>query len=119
MEPNSGVPKKPAILMYVPPPTVALAGKPWEKLAASQFRNSNGGAWIGTVEVIFGFCGYQCFRLPELAAAVILVELADTRTQRLINLPGETLRLEEPTSGRHTSSPQRTAAPGILTPKTL
>ncbi|MDE3159087.1 MAG: hypothetical protein KGM92_09995 [Acidobacteriota bacterium] len=42
----------------------------------------------GAVEVIIGFFGYQCFRMPELAADLLLVELADTRTQRLINLRG-------------------------------
>jgi hypothetical protein len=83
----------------------------------------------GAVEVIFGFFGYQCFRVPELAVDVILVELADTPDRP----PGEALRPEEPTSGRHTSPPQKQApwidasvlflgepqAPGILTPKTL
>lgn len=73
--------------MYVSQRIVAWARVNLGKLAASQFRNSNSGL-AGAVEVIFGFFGYQCFRMPELAADLLLVELGDMRTQRLINLRG-------------------------------
>ena len=75
------------MLMYVPQPTVALAGKPWENSRLLNFVTQIAGL-AGAVEVIFGFFGYHCFRVPELAVDVILVELAETRTRRLIDLRG-------------------------------
>ena len=57
--------------------------------------------------------------LPELAADVILVDLADTRTQRLINFRGRRFGRRSRRLADTHLQPSEPQAPGILTPKTL